>query len=198
MPKPLILVAFYSAHGTNKRVAEIAAHACAEAGAEVRLRRFAETAPREVVEGDEAWAATLAAMADIPEIETDDVAEARGYFFSVPTHYGAPPGAMVQFTDSLGPLWKQQSMADKPFTATTSAQFVNGGQEGTIDALMRMAMHWGCILVPPGYAADVKFEDGGNPYGYSLRAGAEPEAASVAFQARRLVRMATLLADGLG
>jgi NAD(P)H dehydrogenase (quinone) len=196
MTKPLILVAFYSAHGTNRRVAEIVARTLAEVGAEPRLRRFAETAAEEVVEADEEWAATLESMRAIPEISKDDVEEAEGYFFVAPTHYGAPPGAMVVFTDTLGPLWKQQSMADKPFTAATAAQFANGGQEGTIGTMMTMAMHWGCVLVPPGYADPVKFEDGGNPYGYSQKAGADPEEASIAFQARRLAWAAERLRGG--
>jgi NAD(P)H dehydrogenase (quinone) len=187
MTQPKILVAFYSAHGTNMRVAEIAERASREAGAEVRRRRFAETAPEEVVRSDETWSRTYDAMRDIPEIDKDDVAWAEGYYFVVPTHYGAPPGAMVMFTDTLGPLWKNGSMSNKAFTAATSAQFENGGQEGTISTLMTMAMHWGCILVPPGYADPVKFEDGGNPYGYSQKAGATPDEVSITYQARRLV-----------
>ena len=52
-------------------------------------------------------------------------------------------------------------------------------------------MHWGCILVPPGYADPVKFEDNGNPYGFSKQAGeiSEVEGRSIAYQATRLVEM---------
>ena len=55
--------------------------------------------------------------------------------------------------------------------------------------LYTTAIHWGAIIVAPGYADGVKFEDGGNPYGYSFAAGKLDEAGerSIAFQARRLV-----------
>ena len=45
MAAPKILVLFYTTYGTNHRIAETAARAAETAGAEVRLRRAAETAP---------------------------------------------------------------------------------------------------------------------------------------------------------
>ena len=45
MSKPKIAVIFYSTYGTNHAIAEAAAKAAGEAGAEVRLLRIAETAP---------------------------------------------------------------------------------------------------------------------------------------------------------
>jgi NAD(P)H dehydrogenase (quinone) len=52
-------------------------------------------------------------------------------------------------------------------------------------------MHWGAILVPPGYTDQSIFEAGGNPYGYSANAGAfdDKGRAAVAHQARRLVEI---------
>jgi len=52
---PKITVLFYSTYGTNHGIALEAARASEEAGAEVRLRRCQETAPSEVVEGQEPW-----------------------------------------------------------------------------------------------------------------------------------------------
>ena len=52
-----LAVVYYSTYGTNHKLAETAAEAAREAGAEVRLRKVRETAPREVVEAQEAWAA---------------------------------------------------------------------------------------------------------------------------------------------
>ena len=57
MSAPKILVAFYSTYGTNHHVALAAAEAAKAAGAEVRLVRFAETAPAEVVASQDAWKA---------------------------------------------------------------------------------------------------------------------------------------------
>ena len=186
MAQPKILVAFYSSFGTNKRVAEIAAAAAEAAGAEVRLRRFAETAPMAVIEQQDGWKANLESMQSIPEVSHDDMEWADGYFLSVPTRYGLPPSQMTTFTDMLGGIWRKGALANKTFTATTSAQTGHGGHEGTLHALYHMAMHWGTFIVPPGYADPVKFEDGGNPYGYSQSAGATPHEASITYQARRL------------
>jgi NAD(P)H dehydrogenase (quinone) len=56
-------------------------------------------------------------------------------------------------------------------------------------------MHWGAILVPPGYTDEVIYASGGNPYGYSAQAGKFDDAgkASVAHQARRLVEVTNKL-----
>ena len=193
MANPKILVMFYSTYGTNKGVADAAAKAAEAAGAEVRLRRFAETAPMEVVNQQDAWKANLESMQSIPEVSHDDMEWADGFFVSVPTRYGLPPSQMTSFTDTLGGLWQKGALANKTFTATTSAQNDHGGQEGTIHAVYHMAIHWGTIIVAPGYADPIKFEDGGNPYGYSSNAGEEPHRGAIAFQAKRLTEMTAKL-----
>jgi len=193
--KPKIAVVFYTTYGSNQGVAQAAAAAAEAAGAEVRLRRIAETAPEAVVQGQEPWARQLAAMQDIPEVSADDMEWADGYFFSAPTRFGVVASQMRAFIDSLGPLWQKGGMANKTFTATTSAGNLNGGQESTLLSLYTTAMHWGAIIVAPGYADPVKFEDGGNPYGYSMLPGALSETGqkSVAYQATRLTQMTAKL-----
>ena len=195
MSTPKIAVVFYSTYGTNHRVAQIAAEAAEAAGAEVRLRRAAETAPKEVVEGQEAWRDQLAAMQDISEATPDDMVWADGYFFAAPTRYGVVPSQMRAFIDTLGPIWQAGKLANKTFTATTSAQNTHGGQEQTILSLYATAMHWGTFIVAPGYTDPIKFEDGGNPYGFSTNAGGVDETgeASIAHQARRLVEVTAKL-----
>jgi NAD(P)H dehydrogenase (quinone) len=99
------------------------------------------------------------------------------------------------FIDTLGPLWMKGALANKTFTATTSAQNAHGGQEATILSLYTTAMHWGAIIVAPGYTDPAIFEAGGNPYGYSANAGAfdDKGRAAVAHQAKRLVAMTAKL-----
>jgi NAD(P)H dehydrogenase (quinone) len=120
---------------------------------------------------------------------------ADGYFVSTPTRYGVAASQLRAFIDTLGPIWQEGKLANKTFTAATSAQNVHGGQEHTILSLYTTAMHWGAIVVPPGYADPVKFEDGGNPYGFSTTAGGLDDTGerSVAFQARRLVEFTAKL-----
>ncbi|KEJ94154.1 NAD(P)H dehydrogenase (quinone) [Pseudosulfitobacter pseudonitzschiae] len=194
---PKITVLFYSTYGTNHGVAQEAARAAEAAGAEVRLRRCKETAPAEVINGQEAWRDQLEKMQDIPEATPDDMEWADGYFVSVPTRFGVSASQFRAFVDTLGPLWQSGALANKVITATTSAQNTNGGQEATIQSVYVTAMHWGAIIVPPGYADPIKFEDGGNPYGYSCTPGALDETGkkSVAFQAKRLVEYAGKLVN---
>lgn len=196
MSKVKLAVVFYSTYGTNHQMAGIAAEAAEAAGAEVRLRRVAETAPKEVVEGQDAWKAQAQKMADIPEVTHDDMEWANAYFFSAPTRYGVPASQMRAFIDTLGPLWLAGKLADKAVTATTSAQNPHGGQEATILSLYTTFMHWGAIIVPPGYTDPALFEAGGNPYGYSHSQGQPFDKAkpAIAHQARRLVDFAGRIA----
>lgn len=195
MTKPNILVVFYSTYGTNHAVAQAAAEAAGAAGAEVRLRRIAETAPEAVVNGQDAWKAQAEKTSDIPVVSHEDMEWADGYFFSAPTRYGVSASQLRVFIDTLGPLWMKGALANKTFTATTSAQNAHGGQEATILSLYTTAMHWGAIIVAPGYTDPAIFESGGNPYGYSANAGAfdDKGRAAVAHQAKRLVAMTAKL-----
>ena len=88
-------------------------------------------------------------------------------------------------------------LVDKAVTATTSSQNPNGGAESTLLGFYTTFMHWGAIIIPPGYTDGVKFEDGGNPYGFSTQPGELDDIGerSVAHQAKRLVQMSAKLAD---
>ncbi|PTW45213.1 NAD(P)H:quinone oxidoreductase type IV [Rhodovulum kholense] len=192
MAQPKVAVIFYSTYGTNHQIAEAAAEAAAAAGAEVRLRRVAETAPEEVVKGQEAWAAQAEKMAHIPEATPEDLAWADAFFFSAPTRFGVAASQLRAFIDTLGPVWQQGKLANKAVTATSSAMNLHGGQEGTLLTLYPTFMHWGSILVPPGFTDESVTAAGGNPYGYSAKAGEFDDAgkAAVTHQARRLVEVA--------
>ncbi|MDK3075552.1 NAD(P)H:quinone oxidoreductase type IV [Sedimentitalea sp. JM2-8] len=196
MAQPRIAIVFYSTYGTNHAVALAAAEAAQAAGADVRLRRIPETAPKEIVEGQEAWKAQLDKMSDIAEVTAEDMDWADGYFFSSPTRFGVAASQMRAFIDTLGGLWGAGKLANKTFTATTSAQNPHGGQEATILSLYTTAMHWGTIIVAPGFTDETIFAAGGNPYGFSTNAGGLDDAGkgAVAHQARRLVEMTARIA----
>jgi len=188
-------VIFYSTYGTNHQIATIAADTAREAGAEVRLLRVAETAPEAVVNAQDAWKAQAEKMADIPVVSADDMEWANAYFFSAPTRFGGMPSQLRAFIDTLGGLWQKGALADKAYTAATSAQTLHGGHEATLLSLYTSFMHWGAILVPPGYTDPILFETG-NPYGYSHRQGDDFDTAriAIAYQAKRLVTFAAKIA----
>ena len=193
-----LLVVYYSTYGTNHAMAETAAEAARQAGAEVRLAKCRETAPEGVVNGQDAWRAQAERTANIPEAKPEDMEWANAYLFSAPTRYGVSASQLRAFIDTLGPLWSQGKLANKAVSAMTSAQNVHGGQETTLIGLYTTMMHWGAIIVAPGYTDPVLYAAGGNPYGTSVAATGEPlteeTRAAIRHQARRLVEFAGKIA----
>lgn len=192
-----LAVIFYSTYGTNHRMAEIAAEAARASGAEVRLLRVAETAPAEVVAGQDAWKALAERTADIPVATPADMEWANAWLFSTPTRFGGAASQMRAFIDTLGGQWFSGALADKVVSAMTSAQNPHGGQEATLLGLYTTFLHWGALIVAPGYTDAAVFAAGGNPYGYSHTQGKDFDAAAeaaITHQARRVVSMAARLA----
>jgi NAD(P)H dehydrogenase (quinone) len=192
-----LAVVYYSTYGTNHAMAEVAAEAARAAGAEVRLRRVRETAPEEVVKAQEAWSAQARKTEDIPVATPEDMEWANAFLFSAPTRYGGAASQMRAFIDTLGPLWQAGGLADKVASAMTSAQNPHGGQETTLITLYVTFMHWGAVIVTPGYTDPAVFAAGGNPYGVSVSASgeglSEEEKEAIRHQARRVVQMAEKL-----
>lgn len=189
-----LTVFYYSATGTNYKMAQAAAKAAEDAGAEVRLRKIAEIAPQNVINGNAAWAKHLQETRDVPEATLADVEWADALIFSSPTRFGGAASAVRAFIDSMGGLWAQGKLVNKIVSVMSSAQNPHGGQETTSLTLYITFMHWGAILVPPGYTDASIFAAGGNPYGSSVTAtgeGAptEAELAAIKHQAARVVEV---------
>jgi NAD(P)H dehydrogenase (quinone) len=121
---------------------------------------------------------------------------ANAYLFSAPTRFGTVASQLRAFIDSLGGQWFSGALANKAVSAMTSAQNLHGGMETTLIGLYTTFMHWGAVIVTPGYTDPSIFAAGGNPYGTVAVAGKiTPEAeAAIAHQAKRLVEMAAKLA----
>ena len=116
--------------------------------------------------------------------------------FSAPTRFGTIASQMRAFIDTLGGLWAEGKLADKTVSAMTSAQTAHGGQEATILGLYTTFLHWGAIVVAPGYTNPAIFLTG-NPYGYSHTAGQpfdETATGVIGHQAARLVEMTRRIA----
>lgn len=188
-----LAIVYYSTYGTNYQMASIAADAARAAGAEVRLLKAPETAPQQVVEGQPAWKEQADKTADIPAVTVEDMEWASAYLFSAPTRYGVQASQMRAFIDTLGGIWAKGGLANKAVSAMTSAQNAHGGQETTLLSFYATVMHWGGIVVAPGYTDEVIFKTGGNPYGYSHTQGADFDdnaKAAISHQASRLVEIA--------
>ncbi len=191
-----LAIIYYSSYGTNHRMASIAAEAAKAAGAEVRLLKAPETAPDEVVAGVDAWRAQAEKTADVPAATAGDMEWANAYLISAPTRFGIMASQMRAFIDTLGGVWSKGGLANKPVSAMTSAQNPHGGQETTLLSFYATIMHWGGIVVAPGYTDAVIYKTGGNPYGYSHTQGTdftEDMKSAISHQARRLVEIAQKL-----
>src|SRR5690625_5615519 len=68
-----LAVIFYSMGGTNVQMSKWAKEGAEAAGANVRLLKAEELAPKEVIEGNEVWKNTVEATKDIPVATSDDI-----------------------------------------------------------------------------------------------------------------------------
>lgn len=162
-----LAIIYYSATGHGTTMARRAATAAESAGAEVRLRHVVETRDPESFAQNPAWTANYEATKDLPAATGEDIVWADAVIFGSPTRFGSPAVQLRNFLDSLGGLWAEGKLADKVYAAFTSSNTVHGGQETTLLSLYITLMHFGGIIVPPGYTDPLKFVDG-NPYGVSL------------------------------
>ncbi|OBB15914.1 NAD(P)H:quinone oxidoreductase, type IV [Mycolicibacterium setense] len=166
-PAPKVAVVYYSATGHGTTMARRVTATAEAAGAEVRLRPVAETADPESFAHNPAWTANYQATKDLPSATGDDIVWADAVIFGSPTRFGSVASQLRGFLDSLGGLWSQGKLADKVYAGFTSTNTPHGGHETTLLTLYVTLMHWGGIIVPPGYTDPLKFVDG-NPYGASL------------------------------
>jgi NAD(P)H dehydrogenase (quinone) len=162
-----LAIIYYSATGHNTTMAKRVAAAAEDAGAEVRVRPVAETNDPESFAHNPAWTANYEATKNLPTATSDDIVWADAVIFGSPTRFGSPAAQLRTFLDSLGGLWAEGKLADKVYAGFTSSNTLHGGQETTLVSLYLTLMHFGGIIVPPGYTDPCKFVDG-NPYGASL------------------------------
>jgi NAD(P)H dehydrogenase (quinone) len=191
-----LAVIYYSATGHGSAMARHVGEAGLAAGAQVRIRRVAEQADAAAISAEPAWEANCKASEMIPIADGDDLLWADGVIFGTPTRYGSQAWQFRAFIDSLTPLFLAGKLSNKVYSAFTSGRTEHGGQESTLLNIYVTLMHFGGILVPPGFTEDVKWVDG-NPYGVShvtgLRNDATITATTVAalhHLARRVVSVA--------
>jgi NAD(P)H dehydrogenase (quinone) len=197
-----LAIIYYSSTGTNYQLAKWASESAAKAGADVRVLKVMELAPKEAIDQNPLWKKHFEATKSVPTASMDDLKWADAIIFSTPTRYGNVAAQMKQFMDSTGQLWVEGKLANKVVSAMSSAINPHGGQESTILALYNTMHHWGAIVVAPGYTDKVLYAAGGNPYGTSVsvddKSGEMKEdvKAAVYHQAKRTVEIATMLKNG--
>jgi NAD(P)H dehydrogenase (quinone) len=133
-------------------------------GAQVKLFQIAETLPEEVL--TKMYAPP---KKDVPIISVDDLKDADGILWGIPTRFGTMPAQVKAFLDATGQLWQSGALAGK-FTGTffsTASQ--HGGQETTAFTTLTYFAHHAMIYVPLGFANAHLFDNseviGGSAYG---------------------------------
>ncbi|AZB43194.1 NAD(P)H:quinone oxidoreductase [Bacillus sp. FJAT-42376] len=197
-----VAVIYYSSTGTNYQLAKWAEEGAKSFGAEVKVLKVKELAPKEAIESNPAWKAHYEETAGVPEASLADLEWADAIIFSVPTRFGNVPSQMKQYLDMTGGLWFEGKLANKVVSAMASASNPHGGQEQTILSLYASMYHWGAIVAAPGYTDQSAFTSGGNPYGNSVTVGQDGKIQediqeAVKHQAKRTAMIAAAVKNGL-
>ena len=197
-----ILVLYYSSYGHIERMADAVAEGARGAGAEVDIRRVAETAPPEVVAQ-----AHFKTDTSHPVIEGPDALRAYdAIIVGAPTRYGRMPSQMATFWDTTGGLWATGALNGKVGGAFTSTASQHGGQETTLFSIITNLLHMGMTIVglDYGFQGQLGVDEvaGGSPYGATTIAGAKGERQPSAteldgarYQGRRIAEVAAKLAS---
>ena len=196
-----VLVLYYSSYGHVEQMADAVAEGARTGGAEVDIRRVAETAPREVTE-----AAHYKTDTAHPVIEgADALAQYDAIIVGAPTRYGRMPSQMAAFWDTTGGLWMRGALIGKVGAAFTSTASQHGGQETTLFSIITNLLHQGMVIVglDYGFKGQMGVTDvlGGTPYGASTIADGdgsrqphEEELAGARYQGKRVAETAAKLA----
>ncbi|HKU45828.1 MAG TPA: NAD(P)H:quinone oxidoreductase [Burkholderiales bacterium] len=186
-----ILVLYYSAGGSVKRMAELIASGIERVpGAAARVR----TVPRISSENPEQGP---------PYAELRDLEECAGLALGSPTRFGNMAAPLKHFIDGTSMLWQRGALAGKPACVFTSTASLHGGQETTLVSMMLPLLHHGMLILGLPYTqAEINAtRSGGTPYGASHFAGVaddqpitDAERALCIAQGRRLAEVAVKLA----
>ncbi len=166
-----VLVLYYSSYGHVEQMADAIAAGAREGGAEVDIRRVAETAPAEVVASAHFKTDTTHAVIE----GADKLAEYDAIVVGSPTRYGRVASQMAAFWDTTGGLWASDALVGKVGAAFTSTGSQHGGQESTCLAILTNLLHMGMTVtgLDYGYKGQLTVDavQGGTPYGASTIAG---------------------------
>jgi len=196
-----ILVLYYSSYGHIEQMAEAVALGARAAGAEVDIRRVAETAPAAVVE-----AAGFKTDTAHPQLsDPNELAQYDAIVVGTPTRYGRMASQMASFWDTAGGVWAQGKLNGKVGAAFTSTASQHGGQETTLFSVLTNLLHFGMTIVglDYGFSGQMGVDEvkGGAPYGATTiadgdgsRQPSETDLGGARYLGERVARTAAKLA----
>jgi NAD(P)H dehydrogenase (quinone) len=168
MAKTLVL--YYSSYGHMEAMAHAIAEGARTAGAQVDVRRVAETVPLEVAKAAHFKLDQTAPVATVAELAGYDA-----IIVGSPTRFGRIASQMGSFFEQAGSLWMQGALNGKVGGAFTSTSSQHGGQEVTLFSILTNLLHFGMIIVGLPYSFQGQMTDdevaGGSPYGATTISG---------------------------
>ncbi len=170
MPKPYVLVLYYSHGGSVASMAEHLVRGVEKThGIEAILRCVPSVS-----------ADTQAIKDDIPDdgplyCTEEDLRNCSGLLMGSPVRFGNMAAALKYFLDGTSNLWLTGALVNKPAAVFTSSSSLHGGQESTLLSMMLPLLHHGMIMAGIPYTEPglMNTQTGGTPYGVSHFAGKE-------------------------
>jgi NAD(P)H dehydrogenase (quinone) len=157
-----ILVLYYSAGGSVRRMAELIAEGVERVGgaeAQVRTVRKDGVAPAD----------------GPPACELAELEACNGLALGSPTRFGNMAAPLKYFLDGTSGLWLTGGLVGKPAGVFTSTASLHGGQETTLLSMLLPLLHHGMLVcgLPYSESALLDTRGGGTPYGPSHHAGGD-------------------------
>ena len=164
MPKPYLLVLFYSRQGATKKLAQLIGRGIEDTDRfEARIRTVPSVSPD-----------TEPSSPPVPEegaifCSQDDLRNCTGLAIGSPTRFGNMSAPLKYFIDCTGSIWASGDLINKPFVTFTSSNSLHGGQESTLLTMSIPMLHHGMIYcgIPFSEPSLSRTRTGGSPYGAS-------------------------------
>jgi len=172
-----LLIVYYSSYGHTFKMAKAARDGAKDlTDVNVKLVKVPEfESARKAMSEQEAYVKAQKDQEEIPEVTQEDLKNADGILWGIPTRFGNMPAQVKQVLDSCGGLWANGELEDTVTGIFTSSNTLHGGQESTILSSLIPMLHLGMIFVGTPYGQNPELSEtefqGGSPYGPSTVAG---------------------------
>jgi NAD(P)H dehydrogenase (quinone) len=197
-----VAVIVHSLAGSTMSLANAASEGAREVdGADIRLRRVADLMPDEEIAANPRFGTLFTErVASTPIATSEDLTWADAIVLGCGTRFGGMSSSMRRFLEQAAPLWMSNALVGKVGAVFSAASTPHGGMEQTVHDLITALMHFGVLIVPPGYG-DPVFQQAASPYGAVAQAGGisgrmptDADLAAARFSGRQVTMVAKRLA----
>lgn len=177
MPRPRIMVLYYSMFGNTHLMAKSVCEGIEKEGCEAILRTVPELVPDGVIQSNPVMKKAKDEQKGVKIASVDELSAIDGIILGSPTRFGNMSSQLRNFLDQTGSLWMKGAIVDKPAGVFCCTASMHGGQETTLVSMIFTLMHHGAIIVGVPYSVKELSETkrGGTPYGPTAVVGVTAE-----------------------